>query len=310
MTGMGAVSTDALAALAARQHGAFALAQLDEVEIGRRWIHNLADRGVVVRRAPGVYAMAGATETWHQRLMVGLLALGEESWVSHEAAARLHGLDRSRDGAVELTVLRGQRGRAGPYTVHTTAALPLIDRVVVDELRAVSATRTVLDLARARAPRARVEAAIDSAVRLGLTSPTVLATRLASRRGPGHWGVRLLDDLLVDSGGHTMLERRFLELARQAGLPRPSTQVIHQRDRKTFARVDFMFEPYGVIVEVSGQLGHSTPRERARDAQRRNELQDIGRKVYEYTWADVTERPAVVERTLTARLHAAGWRRC
>jgi hypothetical protein len=121
--------------------------------------------------------------------------------------------------------------------------------------------------------------------------------------------VRLVDDLLPDTGGHTMLERRFLELCRRAGLPRPSTQVIHRRGGATFARVDFLFEPFGVVVEVSGQLGHSTPNDRARDAQRRNELQDVGRKVYEYTWSDVTGRPAFVERSLAARLHDAGWRR-
>jgi hypothetical protein len=307
---MGALDTDAVTALAARQHGAFALGQLADGDVGRRWVQNLAERGVVVRRAPAVYVVAGTPDTWHQRLTVGLLALGEESWVSHEAAARLHGLDRSKEGAVELTVLRGRRGRAGPYAVHTTGSLPTIDRVEVDGFRAVSATRTVLDLARSRAPRARVQAAIDSAVRLGLTSPTALGLRMAAHRGPGHWGVRLLDDLLVDSGGHTMLERRFLELVRQGGMPRPATQVIHRRDGTTFARVDFLFEPYGVVIEVSGRLGHSTPAERARDAQRRNELQDVGRKVYEYTWEDVTRRPAFVERTLVARLHDAGWRRC
>jgi Transcriptional regulator, AbiEi antitoxin len=309
MADMGALRTDALTKLAAGQHGAFALDQLGDIDVTRRWLDNLVRRGQVQRAAPGVYTIAGSEATWHQRLMVGLLALGDDSWVSHEAAARLHGLDRSPEGAVELTVERCGRGRVMPFVVHTTACLPKIDRVTVDGFRAVSATRTVLDLARARVSRPRLEAAIDSAVRLGLTSPTVLSTRLASRRGPGFWGVRLLDDLLVDSGGHTMLERRFLELVRRAGLPRPSTQVIHRRDGRTFARVDFMFEEYGVVIEVSGQLGHSTPRDRARDAQRRNELQDIGRKVYEYTWADVTEHPTLVARTLTARLHDAGWRR-
>ncbi len=192
--------------------------------------------------------------------------------------------------------------------MHSSGAIPLIDQVTLDGFRALSATRTILDLARARASRPRLEAAIDSAVRLGLTSPVALRARLAERRGPGIWGATLLDELLVDSGGHSMLERRFLELCRRAGLPRPSTQVIHRRDGKTFARVDFMFEPYGVVVEVSGQLGHSTPRDRARDAQRRNELQDVGRKVYEYTWDDVTTRPAFVERSLITRLHDAGWR--
>ncbi len=85
--------------------------------------------------------------------------------------------------------------------------------------------------------------------------------------------------------------------------------MIHRRDGKTFARVDFLFEPYGVVVEVSGRLGHSAPGERARDAQRRNELQDVGRKVYEYTYDDVMRRGRYVEQTLIVRLHGAGWRR-
>ena len=56
------------------------------------------------------------------------------------------------------------------------------------------------------------------------------------------------------------------------------------------------------MVEVSGRTGHSSPGERGRDAQRRNELQDAGRKVYEYTWKDVTRRPAYVAATMTSRL--------
>ena len=65
---------------------------------------------------------------------------------------------------------------------------------------------------------------------------------------------------------------------------------------------------WGIVVEVSGGLGHSTPAERARDAQRRNELQDIGVLVCEYTWEHVTRREGWVARTLEQRLRAAGWR--
>jgi hypothetical protein len=295
--------------LAAGQHGVVTVEQLRACGVSRRWLDNLTRRGVLRRVAAGVYVVAGSTNGWPQRLTIGLCTLGEQSWVSHEAAAALHGLDRSRRNAVEFTVLRQARGRRSASVVHTTGCLPPLDRVVVDGFRCISATRTVIDLAHARVPRARLEAAIDSAVRLGLTSPFVLEARLAELRGRGRWGARTLDTLLVDTGGHSMLERRFITLVRDAGLPRPSTQVIHRRDGTTFARVDFMFEPFEVVVEVSGRLGHSSPSERARDAQRRNELQDVGRQVYEYTWADVTERPAYVRTTLTARLHAAGWRR-
>jgi len=294
-------ATDDLMALARRQHGAIAAAHLPDTTT-RRWVDNLVRRGILERAAPGVYVVAGSSPTWHRALTVGLLALGDASWVSHEAAAALHGLDRTPPDPVEFTVPRSGRGRRMPFVVHTTSHLPRIDQVTVGGFRTTSATRTVIDLAHSRASRLRLEAAIDSAVRLGLSAPPVLQDRLATLRGPGRWGARALDELLVDAGGHSMLERRFLELVRRAGLPRPSTQVIHRRGARTFARVDFLFDALGVVVEVSGQRGHSSPAERGRDAQRRNELQDVGRQVFEYTWEDVTSRPSYVARTLSDRL--------
>jgi very-short-patch-repair endonuclease len=292
---------DDLRRLAARQEGLLSSAQLAAAATKRqrqrflsaRWLHPVG---------PRVYAVAGVPTTHRYHLRLGLLSLGERSWVSYEAAATLHSLDRSRPDAVEFTVPRSKRGIDLPYTVHTTDMMKPLDFVEVDGFRVMSATRTILDLAHARAHTQRVEAAIDSAVRLGLSSPEVLAVRLETLRGSGRWGCRLVEDLIVDAGGHTMLERRFLQLVRLAGLPRPRTQVVHRKNGRHVARVDFLFDEAGVVIEVTGRLGHSTPTERARDAQRRNELQDIGRRVYEYTWEDVTHRPMYVTRTLIQRL--------
>lgn len=130
----------------------------------------------------------------------------------------------------------------------------------------------------------------------------MIERRLGELRGPGRRGARLLDHLLVDSGGESVLERRFLELMRRGGLPRPITQAVQRRDGRHVARVVFLFPDHGIVVEVTGRLGHSSPSERARDAQRRNELTDLGVKVYEYTWAQVTERAADVITTMRHRL--------
>lgn len=170
-------------------------------------------------------------------------------------------------------------------------ALPRIDCVTLAGFRCTSATRTILDLAHARVPTVRLEAAIDSAVRSGSSSPVVIERRLAELRGRGRFGTPRIDALLPDSGGHTVLERRFLELVRRAGLPRPATQVVHRRGARTFARLDFLFADCGAVVEVSGRLGHASDAERARDAQRRNELQVIGRRVFEFTARQVFDRP-------------------
>ncbi len=224
--------------------------------------------------------------------------------MSYEAAASLHRLDRSNPTAVEFTVPRGRSVGSVPFTVHTTERLAASDLVTVDGLRCLSATRTIIDLAHARRPIPRIEAAIDSAVRLGLSSPEALAVRLGTLRGQGRWGCRLIEHLVIDSGGHSPLERRFLQIMRTAGLPRPRTQVIHRKDGRHVARVDFLFDDAGVVVEVSGQHGHASPTERARDAQRRNELQELGRLVYEYTYADVMHQPQMVAHTMRRRLAA------
>ena len=117
----------------------------------------------------------------------------------------------------------------------------------------------------------------------------------------------MIDELLYDAGGHTMLEREFLRLMREADLPRPQPQVVFRNGKRTMARVDFLYAEWKIVVEVSGRIGHSTAPERARDAQRRNELQDLGLRVYEFTWEDVTRRPSWVQNQKRLRLRAAGW---
>ena len=291
-----------LARIAATQEGLLSRAQLDNSGIAAGQWRGYVRRGWLHQVAPRVYSVAGVPDTKRYQLRLGLLSLGDESWVSYEASACLHGLDRSDPDAVEFTIERNGRRPVLAHQVHTTASVAPLDRVTVDGFRTLSATRTVIDLAHAQHGVRRVEAAIDSAVRLGLSSPLVIATRLETLRGSGRWGCRLIDFLLVDSGGHSMLERRFLQLVREAGLPRPVTQAIHRKGKRHIARVDFLFEEAGVVVEVSGRLGHTTPTERARDAQRRNELQDIGRQVFEYTWEDVTQHAQMVKRTLRERL--------
>ena len=72
--------------------------------------------------------------------------------------------------------------------------------------------------------------------------------------------------------------------------------------RRHIARVDFIYDAHRLVVEVTGRKGHVSDAERTRDAQRRNELQDLGYRVIEYTSADVRDRPAYVVDSLRTRL--------
>lgn len=283
-----------------QQHGVIGRDQIADLGATKAQLQRWVAVGQIERVAPRVWRVVGAPATWHQRLHIGLLALGRMSWVSHHAAAWIHGFDRAPAGQVDFLVVRRLKGVVLDERVHSTRRWGPVDEVRLDGLRVTSATRTILDLANVGAHPDRLKAAIDTALRLQLSSPEAIRVRLDKLRGRGRAGVRIVDELLVDAGGHTMLERRFLALMRESGLPRPETQVVLRRPgtERFVARVDFLYRRHGVVVEVSGQLGHASPTERARDAQRRNELQDLGLRVYEFTWDDVTKRPLAVVSTL------------
>ncbi len=236
--GMEPALVESITQLAASQHGLVSIDQLVALGVSRMRLRTAVAAGWLEPVAPRVYVVAGAPDSLERRQMAGLLCLGPTAALSHETAARLHGFDRCRPGVVEFTMPRCGRGREAPFLVHTSGHLGPVDVVTIAGFRCTSATRTIIDLARARVATVRLEAAIDSAVRSGASSPVVIAARLGSIRGRGRWGAPRIDALLLDAGGHTLLERRFLGLMRSAGLPRPSTQVVHDRGGRTFARVD------------------------------------------------------------------------
>jgi very-short-patch-repair endonuclease len=283
--------------LAARQFGCLADRQALTADLTRAQIRYRLATGRYERLGVAVLRVAGSPPTWEQSLMAGLLDLGPLALVSHRSAAALMSFDSFRPGPVEFTMPRSGRGLSAHWVVHTTRHLPKVDRDQIGPFLCTSASRTIIDLARS-CSTTELERAIDAAIRDGRTSPTFLRRRLQALRGRGRYGVRRLDELLVDSGGHSALERAFLGLVRRAGLPRPHCQRIYQRDGKTIARVDFAFEPHPVVAEVSGRRGHSTAAERAKDARRRNELQSMGVIVLEFTYQDVFERPDYVLNTL------------
>lgn len=289
--------------LSSHQHGLIRTDQVPASEQDR--LRHLARRGVIQRVAKGVYRVSGAPRTWHQDLQAGVWTLGPTCVVSHRAAARLHGLDGFDLDAVEFTIGRACRGRrpAGiPCTVHTTTVRRAGDRVAVNGLPTTSVIRTIIDLARDGAAVVELEAAVDSAIRSRAATLDAILERLAGLQGPGRWGLGRLYSVLSSSGGHTVLERRFLELVQEARLPTPTPQVVHRLDGRHVARVDFAFVDHGVVVEVSGGRGHSSPSERAKDARRRNDLQRLGRLVLEFTFEQVIHDAAMVVSVLRSTL--------
>ena len=254
-----------------------------------------------VQVVPGHFRHRATPLTWEMRVQAGSRWLGRKAALHGHTAAAWWGLDGCARDDVEFLVPRSRRHLPPWLTLHTTQQWSKGDVLVHNGIRTASATRAIIDMARTSTPRA-LEAAIDSAVRLRLTSVPTLTKRMQQIGGRGRNGIRLLRTLLLDSGGESFLERAFLRVVREGGLPRPMPQVAHrQRDGKVM-RVDFQFTDQRVIVEVSGRRGHVSDRDRQRDARRRNELQARGLAVVEFTTADVLEDPPYVIDTITTHL--------
>ena len=285
---------DRLEPLLRLQHGAVRSDQLNQLGISKRRLDYLVAKQALVRMAPRTFRPAAVPITWHHRVWVAHLSAGPDSALSHRTSAILLGMieasGRNRSD-IELIVPRHRRSIVPGVRVHTSLRLEPADFVRREGLRLTSAARTLIDLAADGFPVAGLTEAFDAAVRLGLVTPDYLRRRLDSVGRAGRAGVRLLDEILVDSGGHSFLERRFLQLVRQAMIPRPSTQVVHQNTDGTIARVDFEWTGAWLIVEVNGRRGHAGDADRAKDAHRRNELQAIGFRVLEFTTRMVLDRP-------------------
>jgi hypothetical protein len=260
--------------------------------------------GLLVRVGTHTYRFAGTALAWRGQLHAGLLDLGDDALVAGRAAAALHGLDGFAPGPLEFVVSRAHRDRRSPGVVRSASAVPLLDRTRVDGLAVTTTAMTIIHLA-AGASRQDLANALDSAVRLGLTAPEVVRRRLLAHRHQRLAGVALLDDVLVDAGVQSVLERRFLRLIRQAGLPQPEMQRVYRRGSRLVARVDFEFAPLSIIVEVGGQKGYLTRRERQRQERRRSQLQLLGKVIYFFSYEDVADDPSYVMATVRAALGVA-----
>jgi|JI10StandDraft_1071094.scaffolds.fasta_scaffold169604_1 very-short-patch-repair endonuclease len=250
---------------------------------------------------PGLWHHSATVPTWEMKVRAGSTWLGRSAALYGATAARWWGLEGCTTESVEFLVPRARRHLPPWLTLHTTSAWTKGDILSHNDVRTSSVTRALIDMARRHSPR-EMEQAIDGAIRLRRTSVPTLTKRMNKLKGRGRNGIRMMRTLLLDSGGESFLERAFLRLLREAGLPRPQPQVVHRRRDGKVMRVDFEFTDAWLVVEVSGRRGHTSDRDRERDARRRNDLQALGWTVLEFTTAHVLDDPIYVVTAVRAEL--------
>jgi len=222
--------------------------------------------------------------------------IGGEVWVARPSAGALLGFDDCPlTTPYHLVVPRGRNITRIGLVVHTARSMDGRDVTTVDGLPVTSGTRTLIDLA-AGTDRGTLTTYLDSALRDRTTTEDFLHRRLVELRTHGRAGLAKLLDVIAGAeatrGGHSWLERRFLELLVAAGLPRPDTQDVVTRRTSRLIRVDCRFPGTPVVVELLGYGFHRTRLQLDVDSARLNQLVLDGFVPLQFTYTMVVSEPA------------------
>jgi very-short-patch-repair endonuclease len=242
----------------------------------------------------GVYAVGRPEVSRHGHWMAAVLSCGPEALLSHRSAAALWGIAKdSAEMEIEVVVPGELRRRRPRIRLRRRVDLSAGHRREVRGIPVTDPTSTLVDFASC-VVEWQVEEAINDADRLGLIGVEVLRAEvevLPPRPGMGSLRRLLGCDTLTDSG----LERKFLRIVRDAGLPLPTTQAWVNG-----YRVDFYWPDLGLIVETDGWRHHRTPIEQATDHRRDHVHTKAGLTTLRFAEKQIRHEPRQVKATLSA----------
>jgi len=195
--------------------------------------------------------------------MAAILFCGDGAVLSHGSAAALLGFGFEESGCVEVSVRSSTVHRHPGLRVHRRPGLRDDAIGVSDRIPVTSPAQTLIDLA-ARHDRMTVERMIDEADRLDLITPPKLRAALVEHRGErGVARLRTWLDRRTFRLTRSRLERLFLPIASQVGLPVPETKVWVNG-----FEVDFLWSELKLVIETDSLRHHRTPTQQTRDRRR------------------------------------------
>lgn len=304
-----------MADLAARQHGAWSVAQAVELGVGRRTILRQVNRSQVVELLPGVLRSPATPVSWRMRAMAALLWAGGDAVLARTSAATVLDLDLPRsllEGGAPIELLVHQRTfvPVDGVVVHRTSRPPAASRIHEGgPLRATDATRTSCDLAADLGPSA-LRRLVASAVRLELTEATALRTEMRFLgRFRGKRAMRMLVEELSPllAQCNSALETLFVQRMRPRGLEPTAMnhRITDGRGRTRY--LDAAYLPEMLPVELDSKRWHGTVLDRNDDQQREDDVLLTGdwQPFLRFTWTDVHDHADDVARRIRSALRTA-----
>jgi very-short-patch-repair endonuclease len=247
----------------------------------------------------GVYAVGHARLSLHGRWMAAVLACGPEAVLSHRSAATLWGL-KTGGTRIEVSVPATTRSHRKGILLHQPNRLDDRDRTRRDEVPVTTVARTLVDLA-AVVDRRRLARAFEQAERQELLDIHALEEALT-----GASGTRAIRELIAERRivpeTHEGLERRFIEILREAKIPLPLTNVLVEG-----VLVDAYWPEHKLIVELDSWTFHRLRRDQEHDHAQTLKLQLAGYRVVRLTSSMVNREttPDLIKNLLSRSVASA-----
>jgi very-short-patch-repair endonuclease len=276
---------EVIARIASSQHGVVTRCQLLNAGISVDEIRGRVRKKALIRAHPGVYRVGHRAPSLEAHYLAAVLTCGEGAVLSGRAAAHLWGLLKGAAPRPEVAAPKQRRVRG----VKTRRASELErDATQCRGIPITSIPRTLVDLASLLSLDALARACHEAGVKYR-TTPRHVDNVLATR--PNAAGANKLRKVLHGEAPVVLskLERRFLELLSEAGLPLPETN--RQVDGR---RVDCRWPAHRLTVELDSYRYHNSRHSWELDHRRRREARARGDEFRRFAYGDVFDSPPVV----------------
>lgn len=243
--------------------------------------HRIAS-GLLIAVYRAVYRVGHQAPSVEARYLAAVKACGQGAVLTGLAAAYLLGLVKGKPPPADVATPTKRRVRGlKPRRLR----IPREDRTIRQGIPVTTVPRTLVDLAGTLPVGALARACHEAGVRFG-TTPRQVDAVLARR--PNAKGAQKLRAVLRGDMPVTLskLERRFLRLLREAGLPLPQTNK-----PAGSKRVDCRWPEHKLTVELDSYTFHNSRHAWEQDRRRERQAYARGDEFRRYTYGDVFEAP-------------------
>lgn len=280
----------ALAELAERQHGVVSIRQLTgPLGYSKAAVHRAVTAGRLHQLYRGVFAVGHGKLSLQAQCLAAVLACAPNALLSHVSAAWLWDLTKTSPLPASVTAPSYRTPRS-LLRLHEARSLAAEDRALRDGIPVTALPRTLLDLA-ATVHFEWLEKMIERSEDLELFDLRAVEGLLDRTVGhQGHGRLRRAIALYKPSSfTRSSLEKRFLELCLQAGLPQPRTNFVAYG-----FELDCFWPEHRFAVELDVFETHGTRAAFERDRKRQEDLLLAGIAMTRVTGPRLEREPAAV----------------